>query len=98
MNPITSNKASRLFMILGGFFVANALIAEFIGIKIFSLEHTIGIDQLNWDIVGGNLLSMDLTTGVLLWPIVFIMTDIINEYYGPKGVKFLSYICVLIQK
>lgn len=96
MNPITSNKASRLFMILGGFFVANALIAEFIGIKIFSLEHTIGIDQLNWDIVGGNLLSMDLTTGVLLWPIVFIMTDIINEYYGPKGVKFLSYGAVLL--
>jgi len=31
-----------------------------------------------------------MTAGVLLWPVVFIMTDIINEYYGVKGVRFLS--------
>jgi uncharacterized integral membrane protein (TIGR00697 family) len=33
-----------------------------------------------------------MTAGVLLWPVVFIMTDIINEYYGKKGVKMLSYL------
>ena len=37
-------------------------------------------------------LSINLTAGVLLWPVVFIMTDIINEYYGMKGVRFLSYL------
>jgi uncharacterized integral membrane protein (TIGR00697 family) len=40
----------------------------------------------------GNVLSVNLTAGVLLWPVVFIMTDIINEYYGPKGVRFLSFL------
>lgn len=39
-------------------------------------------------------LSMDLTCGVLLWPVVFVMTDIINEYYGRKGVRFLSFLSV----
>ncbi|HEX6334815.1 MAG TPA: queuosine precursor transporter, partial [Flavisolibacter sp.] len=30
------------------------------------------------------------------WPVVFIMTDIINEYYGPKGVRFLSFLAVAL--
>jgi len=29
-----------------------------------------------------------------LWPVVFVMTDIINEYYGKKGVRFLSHLTV----
>ncbi|MCH2043868.1 MAG: queuosine precursor transporter [Saprospiraceae bacterium] len=87
---VTSHKVSRLFMILGGFFLANALIAEFIGVKIFALEQTLGFDPLRWDILGEER-SMELTAGVLLWPVVFIMTDIINEYFGRRGVKFLSY-------
>jgi len=88
---IIKNKAARLFLVLGGFFIANALIAEFIGVKIFSLEDTIGIKRAQIPIFGGSF-SFHLTAGVLLWPVVFIMTDIINEYYGPKGVRFLSFL------
>lgn len=91
IHTIISNKATRLFIILGGFFIANALIAEIIGVKIFSLEGTLGIAPLNISVFG-NELSMNLTAGVLLWPVVFIMTDIINEYYGKKGVRFLSWL------
>ena len=32
------------------------------------------------------------TCGVILWPIVFTITDILNEYFGRKGVRFLSII------
>ncbi|MEI6594721.1 MAG: queuosine precursor transporter [Bacteroidota bacterium] len=85
------NKRNILFLILGSFFIANAIIAEFIGVKIFSFEKTLGIAELNWSIFG-NTLSWNLTAGVLLWPIVFIMTDIINEYFGHHGVKLFSYI------
>ncbi|MCW3073834.1 MAG: rane protein [Flaviaesturariibacter sp.] len=91
INSILSSKATRLFLILGGFFIANALIAEFIGVKIFSLEDTLGVPRADLPLLGGRF-SFHLTAGVLLWPVVFIMTDIINEYYGPKGVKFLSYL------
>lgn len=40
---VTEFKSNRLFFILGGFFLANAFIAEFIGVKIFSLEGTLGM-------------------------------------------------------
>ena len=84
-------KRTVLFLVLGSFFIANALIAEFIGVKIFSLEDTIGFNSLNWNILG-NELSLNLTAGVLLWPVVFVMTDIINEYYGKNGVRLFSFI------
>ena len=91
LKAIIHNKPTRLFIILGGFFIANALIAEIIGVKIFSLEKTLGFSPLDIHLMG-NELSVNLTAGVLLWPVVFIMTDIINEYYGMKGVRFLSWL------
>ncbi|HZW38613.1 MAG TPA: queuosine precursor transporter [Ignavibacteriaceae bacterium] len=84
------DKSTKLFYILGSFFIANALLAEFIGVKIFSLEKTLGFDPMNLSLLGIDNLSFNLTAGTLLWPIVFIMTDIINEYYGKRGVRFLS--------
>mgnify|MGYP000674473306 FL=1 len=93
IHNILKSKGTRLFIILGGFFIANALIAEIIGVKIFSMEDSLGIQRANIRIFGSSF-SFHLTAGVLLWPVVFIMTDIINEYYGPKGVKFLSYLAI----
>lgn len=94
MKDILSDKGTRLFIILGGFFVANAIIAEFIGVKIFSLEKTLGFEPFAMEFFGEKDLAFSLTAGTLLWPIVFIMTDIINEYFGMKGVKMLSYLAV----
>jgi len=88
-----SLKPTRLFIILGGFFVANALIAEFIGVKIFALEDTLGLSPFNWNLFGQKG-SLNFTAGVLLWPIIFIMTDIINEYFGRKGIRLLSFLTV----
>ena len=85
-------KSGILFFVLGAFFVANAILAEFIGVKIFSLESSLGFEPLNLTILGVDGLSFNLTAGVVLWPVVFIMTDIINEYFGRKGVRFMSFI------
>ncbi|GIV32711.1 MAG: membrane protein [Chitinophagales bacterium] len=93
---VVHNKASRLFVILGGFFIANALIAEFIGVKIFSLEKTLGMEPLNLKLFGVEGLSFNLTTGVLLWPFVFVLTDIINEYFGKRGVRLLSFLAAAL--
>ncbi len=89
------NKRTILFLVLGSFFIANAIIAEFLGVKIFSLESALGMQPVNWDILG-NSLSFNMTVGVILWPVVFIMTDIINEYFGRGGVKLFSYIAALL--
>jgi len=93
IHTILKDKGTRLFLFLGGIFIASALIAEVVGVKIFSLEDTLGIERASLPIFGSTF-SFHLTAGVLLWPVVFIMTDIINEYYGTKGVKFLSYLTI----
>lgn len=89
----TESRANRLFIVLAGFFLTNALIAEFVGVKIFSLESTLGIAPYQWTLLGvsGNL---NFTAGVLLWPFVFIMTDVINEYFGVRGVRLISWVAV----
>ena len=90
---VISYRPSRLFVILGGFFVANALVAEFIGVKIFAMEPTLGLQPFNFNLFG-QVGALQFSAGVLLWPIVFLMTDLINEYYGKKGIRLLSYLAV----
>ncbi|MEL6389003.1 MAG: queuosine precursor transporter [Bacteroidota bacterium] len=94
IKSLLTNKVNRLFLLLGGFFISNALVAEFIGVKIFSLERTLGIQPMGWTIFGVEGLGFDLTAGVVLWPIVFVMTDVINEYFGQHGVRTLSYAAI----
>lgn len=88
-------RATRLFTVLTGFFLANALIAEFVGVKIFALEATLGLEPLDWNLFGQSG-SLSFTAGVLIWPVVFVMTDVINEYYGTRGVRFISWLAVAL--
>lgn len=95
IRTIINNKYVKLYIILAGIFVASAIIAEVIGVKIFSLEKTLGITPFSIQIFNQSF-SFNLTAGVLIWPIVFVMTDIINEYYGLKGVRFLSVLAAIL--
>ena len=90
---IDNARAQRLFVILAGFFVANALMAEFIGVKIFALEPTLGIAPFEWNLFGQTG-SLNFTAGVLLWPFVFVLTDVVNEYFGRRGVRLISWLTV----
>ena len=92
---LLDDRATRLFIVLAAFFCVNAVLAEFIGVKIFALEDTLGLKPLEWNLFGQTG-SLNFTAGTLLWPIVFIMTDTINEYYGQKGVRFISWLAVAL--
>ncbi len=96
MEQVLQGKSAKLFVLLAGVFVTTALVAEFIGVKIFSLEMSLGFAPANLRILGYGQLSFNLTAGVLLWPVVFVLTDIINEYFGPRGVRFLSWMTVVL--
>lgn len=89
-------KKVLLFLIMGGFFLANALLAEFVGVKIFSFEKTFGFEPVQIKIFDFDPFSFNLTQGVVLWPVVFILTDLINEYYGKRGVKLFSFLAAAI--
>ncbi len=88
------NKEHRLFIVLACFFIGNTIIAEVIGPKMFSLEKSLGITPFDINLFGIQHISLNFSAGSILWPIVFIMTDIINEYYGRRGVLFLTYTAV----
>jgi queuosine precursor transporter len=96
IHKILSDKPVKLFLALSAFFVANALIAECIGGKLFSLERFLGMNISHFTLFGESGLSYTLTCGVLLWPLEFILTDIVNEYFGPKAVKRISYTAVIL--
>jgi queuosine precursor transporter len=47
------------------------------------------------ELIGGKLIhvgSAVMSIGILPWPVVFVTTDLINEYFGEKGVRKLSLI------
>ena len=96
ISNILKDKPTKLFLGFTAFFVANALIAECIGGKIFSLEKLFGFNPVNFSLFGQKNLAFNLTCGVLLWPLEFVMTDIVNEYFGPKAVKRISYTAIIL--
>jgi uncharacterized integral membrane protein (TIGR00697 family) len=95
MESDLGQKKNRLFVILSGIFITNALLAEIIGVKIFSAESTVGLQPAQLNIMGF-VMDFNLTAGALIWPVVFITTDLINEYFGKPGVKRISYLTALL--
>ncbi len=91
MEPTFDQKKNRLFIVLSGIFITNALLAEMIGVKIFSLEQSLGLNPANLNILDFTM-DFNLTAGVIIWPIVFVTSDLINEYFGKPGVKRISYL------
>ena len=72
-----NKRKDLVFIILAGFFITNAIVAELIGGK---LIQSFGL--------------FTQSIGIILWPFVFILTDLINEHYGKQGVRKLTYITV----
>jgi len=92
---LLDDRATRLFIALAAFFCVNAVLAEFIGVKIFALEDTLGLAPFEWNLFG-QAGSLSFTAGTLLWPVVFVFTDIINEFFGRRGVRMISWIAVAL--
>ena len=74
-----------LFLVLAGFFLTNALLAEIIGGKLLEIKTGLSI-------LGKENYGIGLSCGLILWPVVFIVTDIVNEYFGRGGVRRLSFL------
>ncbi len=91
MNQTLEQKKHRLLIVLSGIFLTNAILAEMIGVKIFSGEGTLGFAPAGLSILGFTM-DFNLTAGAIIWPVVFITSDLINEYFGKPGVKRISYL------
>lgn len=86
-SPLTQASSRRewLFIFLAGFFITNAVTAELISNKLIDVP-------LTFSFFGSELGPFVTVVGVLPWPLVFICTDLINEFYGKKAIRRLSWI------
>jgi uncharacterized integral membrane protein (TIGR00697 family) len=80
-----SSRREWLFVFLAGFFITNAVTAELISNKLIDVP-------LMFSLFGSELGPFVTVVGVLPWPFVFICTDLINEFYGKKAIRRLSWI------
>lgn len=84
-------KSHIVFFILGGFFITNALVAELIGGKLF-LTPMPEFLQVAFSYLGLDLKDFTMSVGILPWPFVFVATDLVNEFYGKRGVRFYTLV------
>lgn len=83
---MSTSRRDNVFFILTGFFLTNAIVAEIIGGKLFEMPAI--------DLGFVRISPVVLSIGLLPWPVVFLMTDIVNEYFGQRAVRRLSFLAV----
>ncbi len=79
-------KTHKLFVWLTAIFVTCLLIANLMGALLFSFTLPFGIKL---PVVGNTAL---LSAGIIPFPITFLLTDLINEFYGSKGARFVTFV------
>ena len=77
------------FVFLAGLMITNAVTAELISSKLIDIP-------LQFNLGDWQFGPFTTIVGVLPWPIVFILTDLLNEFYGEKAVKRLSWITAVL--
>lgn len=73
---MVGTRRDMVYLALAAFFITDAVLAEVIGGKLFTLG------------------PFTMSIGVLPWPVVFIATDLINEYFGREGVKRITLMTI----
>jgi len=81
----TFDRKTWLFVVLAGLFITNAVTAELISNKLISVP-------ISLSLFGHKIGPLVTVIGILPWPIVFLLTDLLNEFYGAKTVRRLSWI------
>lgn len=81
----TFDRKTWLFLVLAGLFITNAVTAELISNKLISVP-------ISFSLFGHKIGPLVTVIGILPWPVVFLLTDLLNEFYGAKTVRKLSWI------
>jgi queuosine precursor transporter len=86
--PATFTTAQILYVWLAAFFVACLLVADIVGIKLFRIPLGFTVD-VPWI---GPISAIEHTCGMLTFPATFLLTDLLNEYYGKRGARRVMWI------
>tara|TARA_B110000046_G_C12858562_1_gene340817 strand:- start:36 stop:728 length:693 start_codon:yes stop_codon:yes gene_type:complete len=89
MSSATFGRKHWLFVFLAGLFITNAVTAELISNKLIEIP-------ISFNFFNGEVGPFVTIVGILPWPIVFLLTDLLNEFYGYKAVRRLSWITAIL--
>jgi uncharacterized integral membrane protein (TIGR00697 family) len=86
---IVNSRRQWLFIFLVGLFITNAITAELISNKLVQVP-------ISFSFFNKDFGPFTTIVGILPWPVVFILTDLLNEFYGFKAVKRVSWITTIL--
>jgi uncharacterized integral membrane protein (TIGR00697 family) len=75
---VTLDARLKLFVVLAGLFITSLLVGDLIGGKLYQTQ------------VGD--LTLTISVGMIPFPIVFLLTDLINEFYGRQAARFVTLV------
>jgi len=73
------DKKTKLFTVLSAIFLSALILAEITGGKLIQFALS-------------DAFVFTMTMGVVPFPVTFIVTDIVNEYYGRRGIRFITFV------
>ena len=79
---MTLDARIKLFLFLACLFVTSLLVGDLIGGKLYQVE------------VGDILFT--ISVGMIPFPIVFLLTDLINEFYGRQAARYVTFVGFLM--
>lgn len=84
----TLTRPQKLYVVCAAIFLTALVVAEATASKFFT-AFTL---PFSITILGVEFNEVVMTAGVLAFPITFIITDLINEYFGKPGIRFVTYL------
>jgi uncharacterized integral membrane protein (TIGR00697 family) len=93
LHPIEASvlhaRRERVFLVLAGLFLGTLAMLNILGISRF-----IKLVELTTD--GGTTLTFAIAVGVLPYPLTFLCTDFISEFYGRKRANFVVFVGLIL--
>lgn len=80
--PHPLSAAQKMYLWLAILFVASLLVADIVGIKLFRIP-------LPWPVFGFE--AIEHTCGMITFPVTFLLTDLINEHYGARAARRVTW-------
>lgn len=75
--------AQRLYLWLAGLFITALLVANIVGPKFFHFG-TLRLGSIE--------VHIEHSVGMFAFPVTFLLTDLLNEYYGKNGARRVTYL------
>lgn len=78
-----------MYLWLAGLFVASLLVADVLGVKLFRIPLGFSV-HVPWQ--DDPIDAIQHTCGMLTFPITFLLTDLINEFYGKRAARRIVWL------